>query len=305
MTQQAIGIDVSKDWLDIFSSKGAERLPNKPSSAPLLIEKHGINGLVALEASGGYELEITQALRAVGIEVVVLNPKRVRDFAKSKGLLAKTDKLDAEVIAEFATIRQCKNKAVKSQNQEALTRFTQRRSELVKLRSAEKCRLKQSQQEKDSVKRHLLFLEAEIKDLEKQIKAIISSDETLKRQSQLLGSVKGVGEVLISTLLSQMPELPELNEKEAAALAGLAPFNCDSGQMRGKRRIYGGRMPVRNALYNAANVARRYNPEMKAFYERLRSNGKDFKVAMVACARKLLIWLNAILKREMPLFQIA
>ena len=170
--------------------------------------------------------------------------------------------------------------------------------ELVAIRSGDKCRLKQSGQCKASIERHLEFLEAEIKCLDKQIHGLIQKNHELKHQAELLNSVNGVGPVLIATLLGQMPELAELNEKQAASLAGLAPFNCDSGLMRGKRRIYGGRKAVRNALYNAANVSRRYNPEMKAFYERLIEKGKPFKVAMVACARKLLTWLNAILRRD-------
>jgi len=294
-----VGIDVSKDWLDVFSSRnGAERLENKPSSAPLLFKKLPKNSLIALEASGGYEIDITQALREAGATVLVLNPKRVRDFARSKGLLAKTDQLDAQVIAQFAETIEMPQRTVKTQAQEELTQLTQRRNDLVSMRSGEKCRLKQSGQVKDSIKRHLSFLEGEIQLLEKEIHALIEKNVEFKHQSKFLKTVKGVGPVLISTLLGQMPELAELNEKQAASLAGLAPFNCDSGLMRGKRRIYGGRKSVRNALYNAANVSRRYDPTMKAFYERLIEKGKPFKVAIVACARKLLCWLNAILRRN-------
>lgn len=294
-----VGIDVSKDWLDVFSSRdGAERLENKPSSAPLVLNKLSKNGIIALEASGGYEIDITQALRESGATVLVLNPKRVRDFARSKGLLAKTDTLDAQVIAEFAETIEVPQRTVKTQAQEELTQLTQRRNELVSTRSGEKCRLKQAGQVKDSIERHLAFLDTEIKHLDKQIHHLIQKKSEFKHQAKLLNSVNGVGPVLIATLLGQMPELAELNEKQAASLAGLAPFNCDSGLMRGKRRIYGGRKTVRNALYNAANVARRSNPEMKAFYERLIEKGKPFKVAMIACARKLLTWLNTILRRD-------
>jgi transposase len=210
----------------------------------------------------------------------------------------KTDKLDAQVIAQFAETIEVPQKTVKTQTQEELTQLTQRRNDLVATRSGEKCRLKQAGQCKDSIKRLLYFLEVEIKTLDKQIHHLIEKTPQFKHQSELLDSVKGVGPILIATLLGQMPELAELNEKQAASLAGLAPFNCDSGSMRGKRQIYGGRKVVRNALYNAANVSRRYNPEMKAFYERLIEKGKPFKVAIVACARKLLTWLNAILRRD-------
>lgn len=304
ITPQIIGIDVSKDWLDIFASSGAERLPNTESSAPLLVKKFGHASTFALEASGGYELTITQALQECGAQVVVLNPKRVRDFAKSKGRLAKTDTLDAQIIAEFATVFPTRKHTRPSSAETRLRAAVERRQDLITLRSSEKCRLKQAHQTQDSIQRLLSFLNEEIKTLDACIEAIIDNDPTLTRRSTALQQVKGVGKVLISTVLSQMPELSELNEKEAASLAGLAPFNCDSGLMRGKRCIWGGRKPVRNALYNAANVARRFNPNMKAFYERLIAKGKPFKVALIACARKLLIWLSAILKREQPQLQV-
>jgi len=293
--QEFVGIDVSKEWLDVHClPSGREwRVKNEAVDIEPLAAKLKQAERVLVEATGGYERVVTETLRQYGIEMWVVNPKRVRDFARSTGKLAKTDQLDAQVLAAF-----CATMTPKTQKFDTcleLKALQAHRQDLVKLMTMQKNRLQQNRagQIRESIQRLLGALKVELQAVEEQIKGVIQASPQLQSKAQVLESVKGVGFVLSSTLLAQLPELGYLDGKEIAALVGVAPFNCDSGLYRGKRRIWGGRQDVRHMLYLGAFIARRYDPHMKAFYERLRAAGKPFKVAMVACMRKLLVILNA------------
>jgi transposase len=288
-----IGIDVSKDWLDVCSlgrASVAARHPTLPSAAHALA--HSLKGvtLVVVEAIGGYERVIVEALQEQGIAVHVANPKRVRDFAKSVGRLAKTDTIDAHILARYGqalneSLRRCCPQA--HPELAALCRY---RQDLVAYRVAVKNRLQWAH----AVVR--VYLSEELQGLNQRIKGLEGEIERLSRltaQRAVLGGVKGVGPSLVSMVTAFLPELGKVNQKEIASLVGVAPFNCDSGQMRGKRRIWGGREAVRSVLYRAATSARRFDPMMKAYYDGLRERGKPYKVALVACMRKLLVILNA------------
>ena len=296
-----VGIDVSKQHLDVYILDGhsteragvAERHLNMPSSANALALSVANAQLVVLEATGGYERTIRDALLERGIPVFVANPKRVRDFAKSLGKLAKTDAIDAKVLALYGQVVAHNLPAYQVKANAQLAALCSCRQLMVEqrvqlnnhLETATDCVVSHLQEMIDSYTEKL-------KQLEREIDALVAGHE----ESKVLLEVKGVGPRLVSVLLGQLPELGKVNHKQIAALVGVAPFNVDSGQMRGRRRIYGGREAVRHVLYMAANSARRFNPQMGAFYEQLRERGKPFKVALVACMRKLLIQLNAKLR---------
>jgi transposase len=290
-----VGIDVSKEWLDVHCLVSGQefRVSNQAVDIqPLAARLEGATR-VLLEATGGYEQEAVEILRQAGLNVRVANPKRVRDFARSTGKLAKTDKLDALVLAEFCA--QQKDNRQEYPGHALLKAWQSHRQDVMKTITMQKNRLAQAKKSPvaESIRCILDCLKAELKTIEARIKEILEQEASLKAQKKVLESVTGVGFVLSSTLLSHLPELGHLDGKAIASLVGVAPFNCDSGHFRGKRRIWGGRDSVRHTLYMAAFVARRYNPEIKAFYDRLIAAGKPFKVAMIACARKLLVILNA------------
>lgn len=291
-----VGIDVSKETLDVYSlaASSAWRLPNKAGQAEKLARQlHGTQ-LVVLEATGGYERLVVSMLQESGVPVAVVNPKRIRDFARSTGKLAKTDKLDARLLAEYAKTCQPSPQPKPDPATQTLQALNARRQDMIKLLTAEKNRSQQPCQESivlASTQRMVQCLEEELATLDAEIQQLLKTHFSAK--AKLLRSVGGVGEVLTATLLGDLAELGRLDGKQIAALVGLAPFNCDSGNLRGKRRVWGGRQSVRRILYMGANAARRYNPEIQAFYQKLRDAGKPFKVAMVACMRKLLVILNA------------
>ena len=298
-----VGIDVSKQWLDVFdtSNQQALRAANQETEFFSLIER--LLGLapvlVVLEATGGYEEPLFLALRQAGIPVVKVNPRQVRDFAKATGRLAKTDRLDAQVLAHFAQVFQ--PAAEQPLRPQELSLWVTRRRQLVDMLTQEKKRLKQvrAQDLKDAIAYTIAHLQCQMKEVEKRIGQCIQAQPDLKRQAALLEKVPGVGRVLSHTLLSDCPELGRVNRKQIAALVGVAPFNCDSGQLRGKRRVWGGRASVRTVLYMATLSAVQISGTLRDFYLKLTEQGKAPKVALVACMRKFLCMLNAIVKQSL------
>jgi transposase len=297
------GVDVAKGHLDACSASYEARVANDAAGWEVLAAKFTELGvdLVAVEASGGYERGLVCALQLAGLKVAVLNPRQVRDFAKAMGYLAKTDKIDARVLQQFADVlarRSDRDKFVKAMPdpvREALRALTQRRRQLVDMKVAESNRLGTAHKAaKRSIMTIMRTLQKQIDELDRQIDRDL--DDHFSEQRKYLNSVKGVGAVTIVTLLSLLPELGRLNRRQIAKLVGVAPLADDSGKRHGKRTIWGGRKPVRNTLYMATMSAVQHNPAIKPFYERLLAAGKLPMVAMVACMRKLLVILNALLR---------
>jgi transposase len=257
--------------------------------------------LVVLEATGGFERPVAAALVASGLAVAVVNPRQARDFARATGRLAKTDRIDAESLARFAEAVHPAPRAIPDEQARALGEILARRRQLVGMLTAENNRLltASTKRVKKRIEAHLLWLEKELARTERDLQEAIEESPVFWRENEeLLGSVPGVGPVLAKTLLAELPELGELKNKQLAALVGVAPLNRDSGILRGRRAIWGGRSGVRAALYMGALVATRCNPDVKVFYERLLAAGKAKKVALVACMRKLLVILNAMLRNR-------
>ena len=296
-----VGIDVSKDHLDVavrptgeawqvsYDSQGISDLVRRLRElAPQLI---------VLEATGGMELAVAGELAAANLPVVVANPRHVRDFARASGKLAKTDSLDAQVLAHFAEALQPEPRALPDADTQELGALVARRRQLVEMITAEKNRIRTATRRiRPKVQQHIRWLEENLEDLDQDLGDFIRSSPMWKDKEQLLRSTPGVGPVLSMTLLSDLPELGNLNRGEIAALVGVAPFNRDSGNLRGKRKVWGGRSQVRAALYMAALVATRYNPALRAFSQRLCAAGKPKKVAITACMRKLLTILNVMVR---------
>jgi len=303
------GVDISKETLDIsLAGKNPAHYPNSAVGIAQLIKV--LKALpeavrVICEPSGGYERDLLEALWAQPIEVCLVNAARVRAFARAQGLLAKTDQIDATVLREFGELLRPEALEAPSPQRQRLAALVQRREQLVNLLTMEEQRLTQT---RDKAVRKLgaalvKQLQNQIKQIEKMIEAQIDDDDTLKSQSERLQQVKGIGKVTASTLLAELPELGKLTRNEAGALAGVAPYNRDSGAMRGRRTIRGGRVKVRRVLYMAATVAARFNPILKAFYQRLVTSGKPKKLALTAVMRKLIVLLNQLLKN--PEFTLA
>lgn len=297
-----VGIDVAKRHFDvqISSQNRFFSLPNDPPGiAQLLVELPAPGTcLIVVEATGIYQRPLVMALVDHGHQVAVVNPRRVRDFAKGLGILAKTDRLDAQVLARFAEQTRPRTVEQSSEKQQQIQELVVRRRQLTELRAIEK-----QHQETVTLKgvyrniqKVIDVLNKRIAEIERQLEELLESDEAWKQKAQILASVPGVGKVTIFSLLSQLPELGRLNRGQIAALVGVAPFNCDSGQFRGKRRIRGGRAELRSVLYMAVLSARRMNPVIKAFAERLQTAGKPYKVIAIACMHKLLNILNVLLK---------
>lgn len=295
-----VGIDVSKAHLDIALRPAGVRWQvdnDEPGIAPLvqkLVELQPT--LIVLEATGGYETPAVAALASAGLAVAVINPRQARDFAKSLGRLAKTDQIDALILARFAEAVQPEPRRLPDEQALQLQAWLVRRRQLLEMLVAEKNRLSMTHKQlRPSVQEHIGWLEKSLKDIDQQIQSHLHSSPVWREQEDLLRSVPGVGRVLAVTLIAELPELGTLNRKQIAALVGVAPFNCDSGQLRGKRAIWGGRASVRTCLYMATLSAIRYNPILCTFYERLKEAGKPAKVALTACMRKLLTILNAMM----------
>jgi transposase len=302
-----VGIDVSKATLDVAilpmgrhfvvsnDEAGIDEIlggledPNKPV-------------LVVLEASGGYERPVAAAIAASGIAICVVNPRQARDFARATGKLAKTDRLDAKALARFAEAVRPEPRALPEEEAEEFSAILARRRQIIQMMTAEKNRLGAAISEAVArrIEAHLRWLEKELSRTDRDLDRAIEGSPAFKENEALLRSVPGVGPVLCRTLLAELPELGSLPPRELSALVGVAPLNRDSGTLRGRRAVWGGRAGVRQALYMGALVATRYNPHIKRFYERLVAAGKPKKVALVACMRKLLVILNALLRDRTP-----
>lgn len=304
--QTFIGIDVSQSSWDVhvlpagrsFSVRvddgGAERLLAQ-LGAPA-------GALAVVEATGGLERELVAALLDGGWTVAVVNPRCIRDFAKALGRLAKTDRIDAETIAQFACRIQPRPTQKAPENQQRLDALVTRRRQLVGLRSTERTRKLQAADRtaRQSIDKTLRFLDRQVADLDRAINKLIDADDDWRAKRDLIQSVPGVGSTTSACLVAELPELGRLNRQEIAALAGVAPFNHDSGKFRGQRRIRGGRSALRTTLYMAAFVAKRCNPTIRMFAERLHQAGKPYKVVVTACMRKLLTILNTLVRTGTP-----
>ncbi len=307
-----IGIDVSQAelvvaWRDESGHKGIRSFSNTERGQrdlrTLLEKEEPAPALIVLEATGGYERAITAELGGVGLPVVVINPRQVRDFAKSTGQLAKTDRIDARMIAQFASAIRPDLRPLPSEEQEELRDFLVRRDQIKQMLLAEKSRLDQTESKRNKklrkkIKSHIHFLEREMNLLDADLDDTIKGSPIWRESDDLLQTVPGVGDQLSRTLLGLLPELGTITGDEVSKLVGLAPMADDSGKMKGKRRIRGGRGRIRAVLYMATMSAIRYNPVIKAYYERLLSRGKAKQVALVACMRKLLVILNAMMRTK-------
>jgi transposase len=298
-----IGIDVSKAKLDVYSlaQETHSQYNNDPAGiealAQMLLAQD--NPAVVCEATGGYESEMALSLHQKGLPVSVVNPRPVRDLAKALDKLAKTDAIDAWVIAKYGSIMQPQPTAFASAIEQELKSWVTRRTQLVEILSAEKNRTQQLRgPAKDEVTEHIDWLTERIKQIDQKIEQLSESTQQWREKKAILQSPKGIGPVIASSLLVLLPELGQLNRRQITALVGLAPFNRDSGQYTGKRTIWGGRADVPTLLYLATLSALRYNPPIRAYYEHLKAKGKLKKVAIIACMRKFLVCLNAMVKTK-------
>jgi len=298
-----IGIDVSKATLDIASLPTGESWTvtnddlGLAELTPRLVALTPV--LVVLEATGGFETLAAVTLAKAGLPVAVVNPRQVRDFAKALGRLAKTDALDAGILAEFAQRVRPEPRPLPDEAAQLLDGLLTRRRQLVDMLTAEKNRLGFARGPvKRDINRHIRWLEKRLQHVDGDLEAAIAASPLYQAKADLLRSVPGVGPITTLTLIATLPELGQLSRHQIAALVGVAPLNRDSGTLRGKRRVWGGRAPVRAVLYMAALVGIKHNPVLRQFYERLRAAGKPFKVAVTACMRKLLTILNAMLRQN-------
>ena len=307
MEQEAtyVGIDVAKAQVDVAvrPTDGRWESPNDEAGVRQLVSRLKTLEpvMVLLEASGGLELPLVAALAAEAVPVVVVNPRQVRDFAKATGKLAKTDSLDAAVLAHFAEAVQPPVRPLRDAETQALSSLTARRHQVMTMLVSEKNRLSTATTAvRPRIEAHIAWLERELNDLDQNLQRTLQQSPVWREKDDLLRSVPGVGEQLSLTLLAYLPELGALDRRQIAALVGVAPFNRDSGTLRGKRTVWGGRSRVRAALYMGALSATRFNPIIQDFYQRLLAAGKPKKLALTACMRKLLVILNSILKHGSP-----
>jgi len=298
-----IGIDVAKAHLDVAWAQTVRRLPNQRSGHAALIRwiKQSTTPVQLIcEASGGYEQALLESLEKSAVKVTLVQAVRVRQYARASGILAKTDKIDAKVLAAFGSAIKPQPMSPRSVEQKRLRQYEAQRRHLSRILVAEENRLAQlSCAQLRTLSRSLMSkIKNQIETLDRRIGELIAQDQTLWEKAQKLTAISGVGARTAALLLAQMPELGQLNRRQAAALAGLAPFNHDSGSIRGKRAIFGGRRALRSGLYMAALSAARFNPILSRFYQRLRAKGKPHKLALTAVMRKLLLALNHSLKPE-------
>jgi len=301
-----IGIDVGKEWIDVFVSGLNEenRYKNTPEEISCFIQwllsQEIIIERICLESSGGYENRILTALCNAHLPVCQVNAKWVRNFAKAKGYLAKTDKVDARVLSEYADKMSPSLYQQLTEERKALKNLYLRRQQLVQMLAAEKNRLEKCDDNpfsSSSIKRIIKHFEKEVARIDALLDDWLNQHSNIKASLSTITSVQGIGKTTAIALLALLPELGRLNRRKISALAGLAPMNRDSGKQRGKRFIQGGRPTVRHALYMSALVASRFNPIIKDFYQRLLSAGKPKKVALTACMRKLIVYLNSLLNQ--------
>lgn len=300
-----VGIDVAKDRLDLAWRPTGERwaAPNTERGIRSICRRlrTPAPALIVLEATGGLELPLTGALAAAGLPVVVINPRQARDFAKATGRLAKTDALDAAVLAQFAEAVRPEPRPLPDAATQALSALLLRRRQLIGMLTAEKNRLGSAPAPvRTAIVTHIRWLDRRLAELDADLARTIRESPLWREKDDLLQSTPGVGPVLALTLLASLPELGTLTRQQIAALVGVAPLNRDSGRFRGSRRVWGGRAHVRAALYMGTLVATRFNPVIRMFYQRLCAAGKAKKVALTACMRKLLTMLNAMLKHHTP-----
>jgi transposase len=302
----AIGIDISKGHCDVCfldekeESNHQGQYPEEKYKALVKRIAKAKPRIVILEATGGYERPLAALLLASEVPHRVVNPLRARRFAQAIGLLAKTDSVDARMLALYALRNKLEPAAVPSGKTQEVRALLERRRQLVLLRASEKTRqhLESNKTASKSITSHLSFLTKEIDALDKALDEYVDGDDEFRHKAEILTSVPGVGEQTARALIGGMPELGSISRGEAAALAGLAPFAHDSGKLRGRRMIRGGRAHVRQSLYMAAVSAVRHNPQIRTIYERLVRGGKAKKLALTACMRKLLLLLNALLKKD-------
>ena len=296
-----VGIDVSKEWVDVAVRPTGEgwRVNREEGEMDGLVARleEVRPDIVVMEATVGYEVPIAALLSAAGVPVAVVNPRQVRDFARSQGILAKTDRLDAAVIAHFGEVSQVEAQPLVSEDARALEGLVARRRQIIQMRTAEQLRRRTALPAvRQSIEDMIAFLDQQLKDMDDDIGGLLQESPLWREQERLLKSVPGIGPVAIFSLLAGLPELGTLDRRAVAALVGVAPLSRDSGKFRGTRSCWGGRAKVRAALYMPTLVAVRRNPVLKEFYERLLASGKPQKVALTACMRKLLTILNAMLK---------
>jgi transposase len=297
-----VGIDVSKKLLEVAAHENDYqfRCANKASAfAELIVELIALRpALIVLEATGGLEIPVTAAIHAAGLPVVVINPRQVRDFAKATGQLAKTDRLDARVLAHFAAAIKPPLRPIKSSGDLELDALVGRRGQLVEMLTAEKNRRGSAATDtvREEIQQHIDWLDERIAELDDQLKGLLKTSMVWQSKDDILQSVPGIGPVVAVSLLAELPELGKLNRQRISKLVGVAPLNRDSGPYRGTRHIFGGRARVRSMLYMATLSAIRFNPVIKEFYQRLLSKHKPFKVAITACMRKLLAIINVMVR---------
>jgi transposase len=311
LPQAIIGVDIAKGWIDIFTLPSGSPASGSPASGqhqriemsgPALARfaRAARGALVVLEASGGYERPVIGALAEAGVPYARVNPRQAREFARATGRLAKTDRVDAQVLARMGQALRLTPTQPLDADRERLAALVARRDDLVATIRAETNRAGTARDPwiARQIAQLLEVLDAQLKAVEAEIAARIAASERLAASARRLRSMPGIGPAIAAVLLARLPELGQIDDKRIAALAGLAPHACDSGTHRGKRRIWGGRACVRRALYIAAFIASRHNPAIKAFRTRLEAAGKPFKLAVTACARKLLTILNAMTRNN-------
>jgi transposase len=304
-----IGIDISKEQLDVYVLPRAVHFScnNDTSGIESLVSR--LQGedpaVIIMEASGGYEITVAAELGAAGLPLAIVNPRQVRDFARGIGKLAKTDAIDAFVLARFGETNRPEPQAIPTAEQKQIKELVTRRRQLVGLRASEKQRRHsaRSTRVQQSIRTVMATIEKELEDIDRDIDDLIRNSPVWREREQLLRTFKGVGPVTARIVVAKLPELGKIDRQEISCLVGLAPLNKDSGKMRGKRMISGGRKEVRDALYMAAVSAIKHNKLIKPFYERLIKAGKAYKVVMVACMRKILVILNAMVRKNKP-FQV-
>jgi transposase len=300
-----IGIDVSGSALDVAIHDTTEhfRVDNEPVAIEQLVQRLIALSptLIVMEATGKLELAVLRALCEAGLPAVAVNPRQVRDFARATGARAKTDRIDAFAIAHFAAVLKPVVRPLTDVQTGQLQALLLRRAQLIEMLVAEKARLERAHAAaRDSLNDHIKWLKQQIRVADNDIDSFLRSSPAWRQKEDLLRSVPGIGPGAAATLIAFLPQLGSLNRREIAALTGVAPFNSDSGRHVGKRRIQGGRAVVRRALYMACVPALRFNPTIRAFYDRLRKAGKPFKVAITACIRKLVVTLNAMVRNATP-----
>ena len=298
-----VGVDVSKDWLDVALGNESLRVANDAQGIEELIKRvHELGAqLVVMEATGGYETPAATAIAGAGLRLAVVNPRQVRDFAKATGRLAKNDRIDAHVIAAFGQAVEPQIVSLPDEQTRELQGLIARRSQLVGMRVQESNRLpliKGSMRKQ--IKAHIAWLDKAIGEVNTDLTARLRTSAAWREKDELYRSMKGVGPITSGTLMASLPELGSLDRRSIAALVGVAPFNRDSGSFRGRRTIWGGWAQVRHVLYMAATAAIRSNPVIRTFYEQLIARGKPHKVAMVACMRKMITILNAMARTNTP-----